>query len=249
MANRRIKPGQIPEWRRGAIFWKPLADGREVTIYPLLYNHARLCVGPLGDEYGYDIAYTYETHEAAIAAAEEWDGESHQHPRGYVKIEAGDDHDTEKRSEIPKAGDLARVKDTDEVAVEEHEHRPTMIAVKRELRNGRKIIFEGERKEDTSGNIYCQVEGAIHVYDPDGVRDEPVPQQRIAGERCALNNCLGQLRPAREGETGVADWTKMLHCDVCGRSYNKASSEQGTSGTPPADEQTIFDKGIWENLR
>lgn len=89
-AKRRIKPGQIPEWRPGAIYWKPLADGREVTIYPLLSNKCRLCVGPLADPSGYDVAYLYDTQSAAIDAAEMWDGENMERPPGYARIEFQD---------------------------------------------------------------------------------------------------------------------------------------------------------------
>lgn len=85
--SKRIKPGQIPEWRPGAIFWKPLADGREITIYPLLSDKARLCVGPLADPSGYDVAYLYDTESAAIDAADMWDGENMERPPGYARIE------------------------------------------------------------------------------------------------------------------------------------------------------------------
>lgn len=83
----RIKPGQVPDWRPGAVYWKPLADGREVTVYPLMSNKARLCVGPLADPSGYDVAYLYDTASAAIDAAEMWDGENMDRPPGYVRIE------------------------------------------------------------------------------------------------------------------------------------------------------------------
>lgn len=86
-SKRGIKPGQIPDWRPGAIFWKPLADGREITIYPLLSNKARLCVGPLADPTGYDVAYLYDTQSAAIDAGEMWDGENMERPPGYARIE------------------------------------------------------------------------------------------------------------------------------------------------------------------
>jgi hypothetical protein len=84
-----LRPGQIPDWRPGAEFWKPLADGREITIYPLLYGKGRLCVGPLADPDGYDIAYRYESVGAAVKAAESWDGEKTEHPEDYEDIEFG----------------------------------------------------------------------------------------------------------------------------------------------------------------
>lgn len=97
MAKKGLKPGQVPDWRPGAEFWKPLADGREVTIYPLLAGKGRLCVGPLADPQGYDIAYRYESVGAAIEAAQAWDDEADEHPEGYEQIEFG-------RGVIPKQG-------------------------------------------------------------------------------------------------------------------------------------------------
>lgn len=89
MAKKGLRPGQVPDWRPGAEFWKPLPDGREVTIYPLLHDKARLCVGPLADPSGYDIAYRYSNLTEAVAAAEAWDSEADEHPAGYEQIEFG----------------------------------------------------------------------------------------------------------------------------------------------------------------
>ena len=90
MARKKgLKPGQIPDWRPGALFWKPLADGREVTIYPLLGGKARFCVGPLADPNGYDVAYRYPTIKAAIDAAKEWDSEKDEEPPGFEDIDFG----------------------------------------------------------------------------------------------------------------------------------------------------------------
>jgi hypothetical protein len=84
-----LKPGQVPDWRPGAEFWKPLADGREVTVYPLLHGKGRLCVGPLADPNGYDIAYRYKSVAEAVTAAKVWDGERSEHPPNYEEIEFG----------------------------------------------------------------------------------------------------------------------------------------------------------------
>lgn len=87
---KRLRPGQIPDWRPGAVFWKPLADGREVTVYPLAYGEARLCVGPLADPQGYDTAYRYKTVADAQMAAEEWDSDAEEHPPDYERIDFGE---------------------------------------------------------------------------------------------------------------------------------------------------------------
>jgi hypothetical protein len=100
VARKGLKPGQVPDWRPGADFWKPLPDGREVTIYPLLHDKARLCVGPLADPNGYDIAYRYPNLTEAVAAAESWDSEADEHPAGYEEIEFG-------RGVIPHQGAAA----------------------------------------------------------------------------------------------------------------------------------------------
>lgn len=84
-----IKPGQVPEWRPGALYWAPLPDGREVTIYPLLGGKARLCVGPLADPNGYDIAYRYPDQNAAETAARKWDSEEEENPPDYEEVEFG----------------------------------------------------------------------------------------------------------------------------------------------------------------
>ena len=69
-------PDETPAWRPGALYHRALTDaedglvtGREVTVYPLLFGRARVCEGPLGDEFGYDSATDYDTPEEAIAAA------------------------------------------------------------------------------------------------------------------------------------------------------------------------------------
>jgi hypothetical protein len=84
---KKLRPGQIPDWRPGALYWKPLADGREVTVYPLLGGKARFCVGPLADPQGYDIAYRYSTRTAAIDAAQEWDPDDTEEPPGFEAVD------------------------------------------------------------------------------------------------------------------------------------------------------------------
>lgn len=70
-----IRPGQIPSWRPGVVYWRPLDDGREICVYPLLFNQGKLAVGPIADEFGFDEGYHYRRLEDALAAAVRWDGE------------------------------------------------------------------------------------------------------------------------------------------------------------------------------
>lgn len=66
-----------PAWRPGSLYHRPLTDedgfatGQEVTVYPLLFGRARVCIGPLADPFGYDESAEYDTHEEALAAASE----------------------------------------------------------------------------------------------------------------------------------------------------------------------------------
>lgn len=99
-----IKPGQIPDWRPGAVFWKPLADGREVTIYPLLHGKARLCVGPLADPHGYDVAYRYESVDAATKAAEDWDPDQQEQPFGFEAIDFAPKQHRKQRAPVHSEG-------------------------------------------------------------------------------------------------------------------------------------------------
>lgn len=137
-----LKPGQVPDWRPGAEFWKPLADGREVTIYPLLHGKGRLCVGPLADPDGYDVAYRYESVDAAIEAAQEWDAETNEHPEGYEKIEFG-------RGVIPKMGVAPVHSGALQVG--------TKLAVNRKFRAGFNITQE--RRQEQSADEYYVCEG------------------------------------------------------------------------------------------
>lgn len=141
MAKKGLKPNQVPDWRPGAEFWKPLSDGREVTIYPLLYGKGRLCVGPLADPDGYDIAYRYESVEAAIEAAQRWDEEADEHPEGYEKIEFG-------RGVIPKQG-LAPV------------HSGALqVGTKLEMNDGFKRGFNiTQERRENDGSEYFNLEG------------------------------------------------------------------------------------------
>jgi hypothetical protein len=61
-----------------------LDDGREVCLYPMIYN-VRLCIGEAGAPF-YDHAWCYPRADAAAAlqAVAEWDGEG-KPPGPWVK--------------------------------------------------------------------------------------------------------------------------------------------------------------------
>lgn len=239
MADQRgIKPGQIPEWRRGAIFWKPLADGREVTVYPLLYGAGRLCVGPLGDQWGYDIAYLYERSEEAVEAAKDWDGEASEHPAGFQKIAPGDDHCS---SNIPRVGEFAKVHaDRDQWSIQKREYPPHGVEVTRRLADGRTCTFAGVERRDVNEHLFCEVQqvsvdsGNLSInnggetngpaWSTLGFRQPEAKHPRsirIPGQKCVREGCGGRLWPATKAEAGIADHTRMMHCDTCNYTYNK----------------------------
>jgi hypothetical protein len=62
------------EDRPGSLFHRVLEDGvTELTVYPMTFGKARLCIGLVGDG-GYDDGWCYEDPLMAIRAAETWDG-------------------------------------------------------------------------------------------------------------------------------------------------------------------------------
>lgn len=159
-----IRPGQVPDWRPGAEFWKPLADGREVTIYPLLHGKGRLCVGPLADPNGYDIAYRYESVAAAIKAAEGWDGEETENPPDFEEIEFGKDRhpgtlSNPTENPIPEIGDFVAPSQNDEIRMEtDPASASEYIQLTRVLNDGRQVTILGEKKVRTDGLILVAVE-------------------------------------------------------------------------------------------
>lgn len=163
-----LKPGQVPDWRPGAEYWRPLADGREVTIYPLVEGKGRLCVGPLADPSGYDIAYRYASVDEAVTAAQAWDDETDEHPYGYEKIEFGG-------GVIPKQG-LAPV------------HSGALqVGTKLEMNESFKRGFNvTQTRQDTDGSelfsiegvtedgFQVQIEGIRRQGDPVGAEGQPI---------------------------------------------------------------------------
>ena len=87
---------RIPPGREGAIYWKPLPDGFEITVYPMTYGKARVCFGEQGPTGGITNAYCYENPTLAVVAASLWDGEGdpidgwHRNPITGRRRENGD---------------------------------------------------------------------------------------------------------------------------------------------------------------
>lgn len=186
---------QIPEWRRGAYAWAPLADGREITVYPLLFGAARLCVGPLADEYGYDNAYMYDSLRDAMIAAETWDYEKQQHPPDFVKIEAGDDHAADQ---IPEVGKAIKVRtDRDTFTISEKDHGDNVVELQRRLKNGARIGIRGLEKRDVDGRLFCEVTD-ISIDNSDLVRpDDQLPPDATPNEKLDL-----AFPPTKGGDDG-----------------------------------------------
>jgi hypothetical protein len=45
---------------------------REITLRPLLFGTWQLCIGPRGDEFGFDDSYTYRDYDRAVYALNNW---------------------------------------------------------------------------------------------------------------------------------------------------------------------------------
>lgn len=161
--SKGIRPGQVPDWRPGAEYWKPLADGREVTIYPLLGGKGRLCVGPLADPNGYDIAYRYENVGAAIEAAKAWDGEETQNPPDFEEIEFGKEPhpatiDNPSEELVPGPGSYIKPSENDNISLTQESHTGDQIfTLTRHLKDGRSVRITGPKRVRTDGLILCEV--------------------------------------------------------------------------------------------
>jgi hypothetical protein len=147
------KSHPIPAWRKGAFYWRPLLDGREITIYPLLFGAARLCVGPLADEGGYDMAFRYEQHSDAVNAADEWDPEKDDMPEGFTVIETKKDDE----DEAPKVGAFEELKPDDDYTVSKNEHSKSRVNVTRYGKRGR-ILFAGTEHRDVDETLVVEID-------------------------------------------------------------------------------------------
>lgn len=45
---------------------------REITLRPLLFGNWQLCIGPKGDDFGFDASYMYASAERALYAFNNW---------------------------------------------------------------------------------------------------------------------------------------------------------------------------------
>lgn len=86
--------GVPPPWRNGAVYHRAFLDedgflsGREVTVYPTLYEGGKLCEGLLACD-RFDHEWVYDTLGEAVHAAEEWDGSHLTSPPGdFTKYRA-----------------------------------------------------------------------------------------------------------------------------------------------------------------
>jgi hypothetical protein len=85
----------IPDDREGAIYWRALPDGYEITVYPMTFGKARVCYGLQHDRCIID-AYCYPTRAQALDAAAVWTGEGdppdgwHRHPNSGRRRDDGD---------------------------------------------------------------------------------------------------------------------------------------------------------------
>jgi len=61
--------------RECSLFYRVLPDGHDVTVYPMTFGTARLCLGYEDDEVNVLDAYCYDDPALACVAAEQWSGE------------------------------------------------------------------------------------------------------------------------------------------------------------------------------
>ena len=59
--------------RPGSMGWRDMHDGRELTLYPMLFGNVRLCIGVQGAE-TYDDGWCFQDLDAALEAFANWDG-------------------------------------------------------------------------------------------------------------------------------------------------------------------------------
>lgn len=66
-------------------------------MYPEIFGAAKLYRGPLGDEFGFDEAWRYDSVLEALEAAREWDGESSEPPSGAYQRIGAEPHQGQSR--------------------------------------------------------------------------------------------------------------------------------------------------------
>lgn len=75
--------GLIPPGRDGALYYRAGADGREITVYPLVMGTVRLTVGDQG-ACSFDDGWCYAYPAAGLLAAMCWDGHGDP-PEGWFR--------------------------------------------------------------------------------------------------------------------------------------------------------------------
>ena len=79
----------------GCLYYRALPDDQEITVWPMTYGKARLCIG-LQQSMGYEDGYCYESRARALKAARLWSGEGdpldgwHRHLNSGRRREGGD---------------------------------------------------------------------------------------------------------------------------------------------------------------
>lgn len=144
MTVERLNLPDIPQWRPGALYWRPLDGGDEITVYPTVTGGGQLCKGPLADM-GFNESWMYAQAEEALEAARQWDGE--QDPPGkWLKATGQDQHGKQlvRRHGEPKVGEDFTILGGDEV---ETVHiwgnpMPERYLITRHLPNGNTLKVE-----------------------------------------------------------------------------------------------------------
>lgn len=70
--------------REGAVYQRQLPDGRELCVYPRMFNTI-LTIGQQSTPLTYDTHYCYESPVQAKAAAEAWDPSQELEPTGWFR--------------------------------------------------------------------------------------------------------------------------------------------------------------------
>lgn len=93
VCKRLANGGTQPEMRSGiagAVFWRLTEDGYEITVYPMTFGNARICISESGSDAMLD-AWCYQSDRSgdglskAVRGASEWDGKGNDPPGGWYR--------------------------------------------------------------------------------------------------------------------------------------------------------------------
>lgn len=150
-----LKLPAIPAWRPGAIYWRPLEDGNEITVYPDLTGGAMLCLGPLADQFGYDKSWQYGRVQECLYEARVFDGEGD--PGGkWLRATGPDEHGKHviRRHGEPVKGENFMAEDGDHIETARIMGDTTeRWLIDRALPNGKTLQVEGVRDEAMPANV------------------------------------------------------------------------------------------------